>query len=216
LRGYGILVPVKYLKASCAVLSDKLAILMLASLLLAGSAGCSSAPVQMPAEAAPPVAAPQPENSDQAKLREGLTGREMSPAEVADLSDRLLASGNEVSDQDMARLELVLLKALKNPDKSHRAALWRNLGIIHFNQKKYKQARQELQSANELNPKNARTRYYLARIFAQQGAIFERQGKKKLAHQQFKRAAIEMEMARKIEPSNALYRQNVKQMAGHE
>ena len=51
------------------------------------------------------------ENPDQARLKEALTGRELSPAEVADLSDRLLATGSVVSEQDMARLELVLLKA---------------------------------------------------------------------------------------------------------
>lgn len=196
---------------------DRLLKLLPTLILLAALAGCASAPVQPVKEVAPPPAAAPTETSDQARLREALMGRvEMSPGEVADLSDRLLASGNEVTEQDMARLELALLKALKSPDKNHRAALWRNLGIIHYHQRKYRQARQELQSANELNPKNARTRYYLARIFVNQGDIFERKGKKKLARQQFKRAAIEMEMARKIEPSNPLYRQDVKQMIGKE
>jgi len=195
--------------------SDRILSLLLALTLAAALAGCGSAPVQPVIEAAPPLPAKE-ENFDQARLREALTGPELSPNEVADLSDRLLASGNLVNEQDMARLELVLLKALKNPDKTHRATLWRNLGIIHYNQKKYKLARQELQSANELNPKNARTRFYLAKIFITQGEIFERQGKKKLARQQFKRAAIEMEMARKIEPSNPLYRQDVKQLIGRE
>ncbi len=193
---------------------EKLLSLLFAAILCGSLAGCGSPPVQ-PVEAPPQVQAPQ-ETSDQGRLKEALTGREMPPAEVADLSDRLLASGNTVTDQDMARLELVLLKAIKSPDKAPQAVLWRNLGIIHYNQKKYKQARQELQYANELNPKNARTRYYLARLFANQGEIFEKQGKKKLARQQFKRAAIEMEMARKIEPSNPLYRQDVKQMTGRE
>jgi len=187
----------------------------LALTLALGLAGCGSAPVHTMPEPSP-VLPERSESSDQAKLRNGLTGREMTPAEVADLSDRLLAAGSEVNEQDMARLELVLLKALKNPDKSHRAALWRNLGIIHYNQKKYKQARQELQNANELNPKNARTRYYLAKLFVNQGEIFQRQGKKKLARQQFKRAAIEMEMARKLEPGNALYRQDVKKLSGRD
>ena len=145
-----------------------------------------------------------------------MTGRELSPAEVADLSDRLLASGSEVTEQDMARLELLLLKALKNPDKSHRAAFWRNLGIIHYSQKKYREARQELQASNELNPRNARTHYYLARLFVNEGKIYERQGKKSKSRQQFKRAAIEMEMARKIEPSNQMYHQDVRQMTGQD
>ena len=67
----------------------------------------------------------------------------MSPAEVADLSDRLLADGSRAfnDQQTMARLELVILKTLKAPDKTYRPVLWRNLGIIHYHQQKYKQAR---------------------------------------------------------------------------
>ncbi len=191
-----------------------LIILLVALLLCGGLAGCGSAPVK-PVEA--PSAAPQAEeNPDQAKLREALTGRELPPAEVADLSDRLLAVGNFVTEQDMARLELVLLKSIKSPDKTYHAVFWRNLGIIHYHQKKYDKARQELQASNELNPKNGRTHFYLARLSVQQGEIYERQGKKSKARQQFKRAAIEMELARKIEPSNPQYRQDIKKMIGQE
>jgi tetratricopeptide (TPR) repeat protein len=168
-----------------------------------------------------PAAAPEPrpvENSDQAKLKDGLTGRELSPSEVADLSDRLLAGGNDSrNDQEtMARLELLILKAMKSPDKTHRAVLWRNLGIIHYRQKKYKQARQELQASNEINPKSPRTHFYLACLFAHQGEIYEKQGKKRVSRQQFKRAAIEMEQARKLEPSNSLYKQDAKQIIQQE
>jgi len=46
--------------------------------------------------------------------------------------------------------------------------------------------------------------------------IYERQGKKSKSRQHFKRAAIEMEMARKIEPSNQMYRQDVRQMVGQD
>lgn len=192
---------------------EKFISLWLVAILLGGLAGCASAPVKMPAEPAP--TAPEPAaTSDQTRLKDALTGRELSPGEVADLSDRLLASGSEVTEQDMARLELLLLKALKNPDKSHRAAIWRNLGIIHYSQKKYREARQELQASNELNPRNARTHYYLARLFVNEGKIYKRQGKKSKSRQQFKRAAIEMEMARKIEPSNQMYHQDVRQMNG--
>lgn len=184
-------------------------------MLLGGLAGCGSAPVPLPAEA--PAQAPvRPEKPDQARLRDALTGQQLTPGEVADLSDRLLTAGNEVSDQDMARLELVLLKAIKSPDKTNQAVLWRNLGIIHYSQKKYKQARQELQASNELNPKNGRTHYYLARLSIHQGEIYERQGQKSKARQQLKRAAIEMELARKFEPSNPMYRQDVKQLIGRE
>jgi hypothetical protein len=31
-------------------------------------------------------------------------------------------------------------KAIKSPDKTHQAVFWRNLGIIHYSQRKYKQA----------------------------------------------------------------------------
>ncbi len=181
----------------------------MAAVLVAGLAGCGSAPV-LPAPEAPPAVPERSEKPDQAKLKEALTGPGLPPAEVAELSDRLLATGNFVDEQDMARLELVLLKSLKSPDKAYHAVFWRNLGIIHYSQKKYKQARQELQASNELNPKNGRTHFYLARLFANEGEIYERQGKKSKARQQFKRASIEMEMARKFEPSNPLYRQDVK------
>jgi tetratricopeptide (TPR) repeat protein len=188
---------------------------------LAGAAGCGSAPmVPMPQESAA-VLAPAPAAAgtpDQMRLKDALTGRELPPGEVADLSERLLGNGNSTfQDQEtMARLELLLLKALKSHDKTYQPVLWRNLGIIHYHQKKYKQARQELQASNELNPKNARTHFYLARLFAHQGEIYERQGKKRDSKGQFKRAAIEMEQARKLEPKNSLYRQDIKQIIGQE
>jgi Tfp pilus assembly protein PilF len=155
---------------------------------------------------------------DQARLKEGITGREMSASEVADLTDRLLANdSNTLNDQEtMARMELLILKTLKGPDKSHRSTLWRNLGIIHYHQGKYKQARQELQAANEIDPRNARTHFYLACLFAHEGTIYEKDGKKRVSQQQFKRATIEMEQARKLEPSNSLYKQNPKQIIQQE
>jgi tetratricopeptide (TPR) repeat protein len=136
---------------------------------------------------------------------------------VADLSDRLLANGNTFDDQEtMARLELLLLKTMKGPDKTYRPVLWRNLGIIHYHQKKYKQARQELQASNELNPRNARTHFYLACLFAHEGKIYAQKGKKRISRQQFKRAAIEMEQARKLEPRNPRYKQDPKQIIQNE
>jgi tetratricopeptide (TPR) repeat protein len=190
----------------------------LALVLLGGTLGCSMAPVPPPPESvAVPVEPSPPVTSDSARLKEALTGREMSPAEVADLSDRLLADGSQVYDQQtMARLELVILKTLKSPDKTHRSALWRNLGIIHYHQQKYKQAEHDLQSANELNPKNARTHFYMACLFAHKGKIYEKAGKTRASHQQYKRAAIEIELARKLEPSNALYKQDPKQIIQQE
>jgi tetratricopeptide (TPR) repeat protein len=187
-------------------------------LLLGGMAGCGPAPMVIPPESPTPAAEPpRAETSDQAKLKDGLTGREMSASEVADLSDRLLVNNNTLNDQEtMARLELLILKSMKSADKTHRATLWRNLGIIHYHQHKYKQARQELQAANELNPKNARTHFYLACLFAHQGQIYEKQGKQRVSRQQFKRAAIELEQARKLEPQNPLYKQDPKQIIQQE
>jgi tetratricopeptide (TPR) repeat protein len=200
------------------------AIVWLLLVLWMGAVGCASAPtVPLPPEspavmAPPPPAAEAPGTPDQTRLKDALTGRQVSPGEVADLSDRLLSNGSSTyNDQEtMARLELVLLKALKSRDKNYQAILWRNLGIIHYHQKKYKQARQELQASNELNPKSGRTHFYLARLFAHQGEIYQRQGKKRVARQQFKRAAIEMEQARKLEPHNPLYRQDIKKFIEHE
>jgi tetratricopeptide (TPR) repeat protein len=189
----------------------------LALVLLGGTVGCGSAPVAPSKSASVPTEVAPPATSDQAKLKDGLTGRELSPSEVADLSDRLLANGNTFDDQEtMARLELLLLKTMKGPDKTYRPVLWRNLGIIHYHQKKYKQARQELQAANELNPRNARTHFYLACLFAHEGKIYAQKGKKRVSRQQFKRAAIEMEQARKLEPRNPRYKQDPKQIIQNE
>jgi Flp pilus assembly protein TadD len=188
--------------------------------LLGGTVGCSMAPVAPHQESAatpPPVESSPSTTSDSARLKDALTGREMSPSEVAGLSDRLLTDGQSLNDQQtMARLELVILKTLKDPDKTHRAVLWRNLGIIHYHQQKFKQAEHEFQSANELNPKNARTHFYLACLFAHKGRIYEKSGKTRASQQQYKRAAIEIGLARKLEPSNALYKQDPKQIIQQE
>jgi Flp pilus assembly protein TadD len=187
-----------------------------ALLLLASLAGCLGGPVvpmpeQAPPPEPPPAAVRQP---DQLILEEALRGRALSNGEAAALSDRLLLDGNSaLNDQKtMARLEILLLKALKNQDKANRPAILRNLGIIHYHQGKYKKARQELQHSNELNPRDARTHFYLARLFVQEGEIYQKKGKRKLSRQQFKRAAIEMEMARKLAPGNPAYRQDLKKI----
>ena len=197
------------------------AIVWLIILWLTGCAGCGSAPIALPSESPAligPSSEPAAGTPDQVRLKDALTGRELPPGEVADLSERLLANGNStLQDQEtMARLELVLLKALKTQDKTYQPILWRNLGIIHYHQRKYKQARQELQASNELNPRSARTHFYLARLFVKQGEVYERQGKKRVSRQQFKRAAIEMGQAHKLEPQNSLYRQDIKKVMEQE
>lgn len=188
-------------------------------LLLATLTGCLGAPVApVPETAPPPPPPPSSRQPDQIMLEEALRGRHLGNAEAVELSDRLLLDGNSALDDQktMARLEILLLKALKTEDRIHRPALLRNLGIIHYHQGKYQKARQELQHSNELNPRDARTHFYLARLFAHQGEIYQKQGKKKLSRQQFKRAAIEMEQARKLAPGNPTYRQDLKQFLRQE
>ncbi len=178
------------------------------------AAGCGSSAPMLPAlESPPPAVVSRPGTPDQAMLEQALRGRTLPAVQVAELSDRLLSNSTSLDEETMARLELLLLKTLKTDDKKVLPALWRDLGIIHYHQKKYKQARQELQISNELSPRVARTHFYMARLYARQGQILDRQGKKKESQQQFKRATIEMGQARKIEPHNSTYRQDPKQMA---
>lgn len=190
--------------------------LCLAAMQLVVAAGCGSGSAYHAAPGAG-YQGPQPSGGEQARLKDALTGGQMTPLEVADMTSRLLADSTTFNDQKtMARLELLLLMAIKSPDKSAQAALWRNLGILHYHQQKYREARQELQTSNEINPKSAQTHFYLARLFTHEGEIYERQGQQGKSRQQFKRAVIEMEQARKIEPGNPLFRQDLKQMIGTE
>jgi tetratricopeptide (TPR) repeat protein len=196
--------------------SNALMGLCLTAMLLVAAAGCGSGTASQ-ARPGAGYEVLQPWGNEQARLKDALTGGQMTPSEVVDMSDRLLAQSSTFNDQKtMARLELLLLKAIKSPDKSAQAALWRNLGILHYHQQKYREARQELQTSNEINPRSARTHFYLARLFAHEGEIYERQGQKGKSRQQFKRAAIEIEQAQKIEPNNPEFRQDLKQVIGTE
>ena len=192
----------------------------LLALLLAGALGCSGPQLAPPTEAAAPAPAPveRPEHPDQATLKAALQGRYLSPREALELSDRLLVEGSlNFQDQEtMARLELLLLGAVKGEEKTSRAGLLRNLGIIHYHQKKFKQARQELQGANEINPKDARTHFYLARLHARQEQVYLRKGDKKRAKGQGRLADTEQGLARKLEPSNSLYRQDIREIIRQE
>lgn len=151
-------------------------------------------------------------------LEEALRTGSILPAEIARLSDRMLAEGSPTfgKEQTLARLDILLTKTLPAASREIRPQLLRNLGIIHYHQKKFHLARQELQQANELNPRDARTHYYLARLAVQYGLIYERQGLNKKAKGQFTLAANELELARKLEPSNSLYRQDVRQLVRNE
>jgi tetratricopeptide (TPR) repeat protein len=126
----------------------------------------------------------------------------------------MLAEGSSSfrNEQTMARLVILLTKTLNGAPKGVRHRLLGNLGIIHYHQRKFQLARQELQQANELFPRNARNHFYLARLAVHQGKIYQRKGLQKKAKGQFKLAANELELARKIEPSNPLYRQDLRQI----
>ena len=151
---------------------------------------------------------------DEEILAEAIRGQHISPGEVAILSDRMLSDGSPTfkNEKTMARLDIILNKSLDNAPRDVRSRLLRNLGIIHYHQCKYSLARQEIQQANELFPRDARTHYYLARLAIQNGCIYQSKGLSKKAKGQFNLAANEMELARKLEPSNPAYRQDVKQV----
>jgi Flp pilus assembly protein TadD len=149
---------------------------------------------------------------DEEILAEAIRGQHISPGEAAILSDRMLADGSPTfnNEKTMARLDIVLNKSLNSAPRDVRSRLLRNLGIIHYHQSKYSLARQELQQANELFPRDARTHFYLARLAIQNGCIYQGKGLSKKAKGQFNLAANEMELARKLEPSNPIYRQDLK------
>jgi Flp pilus assembly protein TadD len=149
---------------------------------------------------------------DEEILGEAIRGQRTSPGEVAILSDRMLSEGSPTfnNEKSMARLDILLNKSLNDAPRDVRHRLLRNLGIIHYHQNKFSLARQELQQANELFPRDGRTHYYLALLAAQNGCIYQSKGLGKKAKGQFNLAANELELARKLEPSNPLYRQDLK------
>ncbi len=182
-------------------------------------AGCGGKRVQaLPRESPALYLSSLKERPEEELLEEALRGSAILPPEVANLSDRMLAEGSPVFQRErtMARLEILLTKTLEGASREVRPRLLRNLGIIHYHQKKLSLARQELQQANELNPRDGRTHFYLARLAVQYGNIYQRQGLSKKAKGQFTLAANEMELARKFEPSNSLYRQDVKEVVKNE
>jgi uncharacterized protein HemY len=106
-------------------------------------------------------------------------------------------------------LEKILLTALSQSSKSTQPLIQRNLGIVNYYNKKYNKARQALQCSNETNPRDGRTHYYLACLFSHQAKIFSAKGEQDKAQRHQKRAQIEIETARKLEPSNHLYRKGL-------
>jgi Flp pilus assembly protein TadD len=159
----------------------------------------------------PPPSA-KSESRDERMLEEIIRGQPILPAEIGKISDRMLAEGSVLNERALALLEIVLTKSLNGAPQEVRHRLLRNLGIIHYHQKKFHLARQELQQANELFPRDGRTHFYLARLAAHQGQIYQRQGLSKKAQGQFNLAANEMELAQKLEPSNDFYRQDLRKV----
>lgn len=164
----------------------------------------------------PPPRATKYNHPDEEILEAIIRGQPMPPTEISELSDRMLAEGSVQTERTLARLDIVLNKSLNGAPKEVRHRLLRNLGIIHYHQKKYNLARQELQQANELYPRDGRTHFYLARLAAHQGNIYQRKGLSKKAKGQFNLAANEIEIARKLEPSNDFYRQDLKKILQNE
>lgn len=197
------------------------AYILLGLVLVFAGAGCfgggrQKKPPQVSKTTALPPPSPKYKHPDEEILEEIIRGQPILPAEISKLSDRMLAEGSIQSERALARLDIVLNKSLNGAPKEVRHRLLRNLGIIHYHQKKYNLARQELQQANELFPRDARTHFYLARLAVHQGNIYQRQGLSKKAAGQFNLAVNEMEIAQKLEPSNALYRQDLKKVLQNE
>jgi len=195
------------------------AISLLCLALVLTGAGCAggrrspSAPTPKVKKAyLPPPSSPKYEHPDEAMLEEIIRGQPILPAEIARISDRMLTEGSVLNERTLALLDIVLTKNLNGAPQEVRHRLLRNLGIIHYHQQKYNLARQELQQANELFPRDGRTHFYLARLAAHQGNIYQRQGLSKKAQGQYNLAANEMELAQKLEPSNDFYRQDLQKI----
>jgi tetratricopeptide (TPR) repeat protein len=195
----------------------KLASSILCLLLVFIGAGCgggrhAAKKSKTSATLATPPPPPRTYHPDEEILGDAIRGQRISPGEVAILSDRMLSDGSPTFNNEkiMARLDILLSKSLNDAPRDVRYRLLRNLGIIHYHQSKFSLARQELQQANELYPRDARTHFYLARLAAQNGCIYQNKGLSKKAKGQFNLAANELELARKLEPSNPLYRQDIK------
>jgi tetratricopeptide (TPR) repeat protein len=135
----------------------------------------------------------------------------VNPEEAIRVSNRMLQEevASVLDEQTLNNLEKMLLAALPQSSKSTQPLIQRNLGIVNFYNKKYNKARQALQCSNETNPRDGRTHYYLACLFSHQAKIFSAKGEQDKAQRHQKRAQIEIETARKLEPSNHLYRKGL-------
>ncbi|MBM4288040.1 MAG: hypothetical protein FJ135_07830 [Deltaproteobacteria bacterium] len=135
----------------------------------------------------------------------------VSAEEAIRISNRMLQEEivSVLDEQTLNNLEKILLAALPQSGKEAQSVIQRNMGIVNFYNKNYHKARQALQYSNETNPRDPRTHYYLARLFDHQARIYESKGDAIRAQRHQKRAQIEIDTARKLEPGNPLYRQKL-------
>ena len=148
------------------------------------------------------------------KTVQELAGRSaVNPEEAIRVSNRMLQEdiASALDEQTLNNLEKLLLAALPQSTKDKQSVIQRNLGIVNYYSKKYNKARQALQSSNETNPRDARTHYYLACLFNHQAKIYSARGDQTKAQRHQKRAQIEIDTARKLEPGNPLYRKGLAQ-----
>ncbi len=135
----------------------------------------------------------------------------VNPDEAIRISNRMLQEeiASVLDEQTLNNLEKILLTALPQSSKSTQPLIQRNLGIVNYYNKKYNKARQALQCSNETNPRDARTHYYLACLFNHQAKLYSAKGEQDKAQRHQKRAQIEIDTARRLEPGNHLYRKGL-------
>ncbi len=146
------------------------------------------------------------------KTIQELAGRSsVNPEEAIRVSNRMLQEDmvNVLDEQTLNNLEKILMAALPLSNPSNQAVIQRNLGIVNYYNKKYNKARQALQSANESNPRDARTHYYMACLYNLQARLYASKGDQVKSQRAQKRAQIEIDTARKLEPGNNLYRKGL-------
>lgn len=146
------------------------------------------------------------------KTIQELAGRNVvNPEEAIRVSNRMLQEDvvGVLDEQTLNNPEKILLAALPQSSPTTQPVIQRNLGIVNYHNKKYNKARQALQSANETNPRDARTHYYLACLFNLQAKLYSARGEQVKAQRHQKRAQIEIDTARKLEPGNQLYRKGL-------
>jgi ATP/maltotriose-dependent transcriptional regulator MalT len=190
-------------------------LLVCSTLILIGCGGKEAVVVDaQPAKKMEVVQEPSKKSTNPADLKtiQELAGRSVViPEEALRVSNQMLQEdvAAVLDERTLNDLEKILLGALPQSSQTTQPVILRNVGIVNYYNKKYNKARQALQSSNETNPRDARTHYYLACLFNHQAKIFTGKGESEKAQRVQKRAQIELDTARKLEPSNPLYRKSL-------